>query len=168
MAEPFLGEIQIFGFNWPPRGWALCDGQVMPINQNQSLYSLLGTTYGGDGRTTFALPDLRSRVPVHRGDGHSLGSKTGAESVALTLSQLPNHTHALHASTTAGDTKLPVQNVSAASTNGNLNLYSSTTDTTMAADAVAPVGNGQAHENMQPFLTVSFCIALQGLFPSRN
>lgn len=169
MSEPFLAEVKIVGFNFAPRGWAFCDGQILPINQNQSLYSLLGTTYGGDGRTSFALPDLRSRTPIHKGDTHPLGQKGGAESITLTAAQIAAHEHAAHAS--------------AAEANGN-----NVEGADVLADALTPLyieptaanavslhsgtigntGGGQAHDNMQPYTTLSYCIALMGLFPSRN
>ncbi len=170
MSEPFLAEIRIVGFNFAPRGWAFCDGQILPINQNQSLYSLLGTTYGGDGRTSFALPDLRSRTPVHKGGGYQLGQKGGAETVTLTAAQIAAHTHAAKASSTVGNTNTPAGRVLAAAPVPDL-LYeapAAATSTALRSGTVANAGGGQAHNNMQPYLTISFCIALQGLFPSRN
>jgi len=165
MSEPFLSEIRIFGFNFPPRGWAHCDGQILPINQNQSLFALLGTTYGGDGRTSFGLPDLRGRVPVHRGDGMSLGNKLGEETHQLTVSEMPVHTHVNRASTTDAD--VPQAN-DAVLGRGN-NLYRQATNLTSLIPAIiANVGANQGHENMQPFTVVNFCIALSGVFPSRN
>ena len=166
MAEPFLAEIRIFGFNFAPRGWAFCDGQILSINQNQSLYSLLGTTYGGDGRTTFALPDLRGRTPLHF-DTFQLGARAGEERVVLTEQQMPNHQHALMASSTDGDAPVPADFVLARSVN---QVYRSPTAPLlpMSTQAVTHTGNSQGHENMQPFLTLNFCIAIQGLFPSRN
>lgn len=175
MSEPFLAEVRIVGFNFAPRGWAFCDGQILPINQNQSLYSLLGTTYGGDGRTSFGLPDLRGRVPMHVGssDGavHLEGQKSGEETHTLSGAEMPQHDHALHATNDSADNpdpsgRLPAQVPAtadfiygASSDNLNVNLASST---------IANVGGGQAHNNMQPYLAVNFCIALMGLFPSRN
>ena len=166
MSEPFLAEIRIVGFNFAPRGWAFCDGQILPINQNQSLYSLLGTTYGGDGRTSFALPDLRSRAPMHKGDGHSLGQKCGAETVTLTAAEIAAHTHAAKASSTAGDQTTPTNRV-LASANFYRNPEAATT-TALRSGTVTNAGGGQAHDNMQPYITLAFCIALRGLFPSRN
>ncbi len=165
MSEPFLAEIRIFGFNFPPRGWAFCDGQILPINQNQSLYSLLGTTYGGDGRTTFALPDLRGRTPVHRGSGYQLGNRAGAETIALTTAQIPSHNHGARASSSANidepDGEMPGK--------GEFNIYREPASlVNMRSDSIANAGGGQAHNNMQPFTTLNFCIALRGLFPSRN
>lgn len=174
MSEPFLAEVRLFGFNFAPRGWALCDGQILPINQNQSLYSLLGTTYGGDGRTTFALPDLRGRVPIHvgRSNGgglHQLGEKSGEETHTLSAAEMPQHTHNAHASTTDGDTPLPEGTVLASTPAQIYRPFSGgTSDTTLHPGTVANVGGGQAHDNLQPFLAVNFAIALQGLFPSRN
>lgn len=167
MSEPFLGEIRMMGFNFPPRGWALCDGQILPINQNQALYSLLGTTYGGDGRTTFALPDLRGRTPIHFGDGHALGQKSGEETHTLLAGEMPQHTHALQASPTAADSPQAAGNM--LGTSAAADVYNAAGNLqNMSGAAVANAGGGQAHENMQPFLALNFCIALQGLFPSRN
>ena len=163
MSEPFLGEIKLVGFNFPPRGWAQCDGQLLPINQNQSLYSLLGTTYGGDGRTTFALPDLRGRVPIHVGNGHNEGQKSGEERHALNLSEMPQHKH-LRATSNSADSPNPDGRSLAHS---DVAAYDSSENLeTMKPPATA--GGGQPHENMQPYLVVNFVIALQGLFPSRN
>ena len=166
MSEPFLGEIRIVGFDFAPRGWALCDGQILPINQNQSLYSILGTTYGGDGRTTFALPDLRGRSPMHTGTGHPLGQRAGEETHTLTENEMPAHTHAARASGAEGTQIVPTDNVLARSVN---QVYHEPTNlTALQAGTVSNVGGSQAHDNMQPFLTLNFIIALQGLFPSRN
>ena len=165
MSEPFLAEIRIVGFNFAPRGWAFCDGQILPINQNQSLYSLLGTTYGGDGRTSFALPDLRGRTPVHPGDVFQQGNKGGEETHTLATSEIPNHTHEIKASSDNANTNDPSSGVYARSSSS---LYASPANlSSMNAGAVGNTG-GQAHDNMQPYITLSFCIALQGLFPSRN
>ncbi len=164
MSEPFLAEIRIVGFNFAPRGWAFCDGQILPINQNQSLYSLLGTTYGGDGRTSFALPDLRSRVPIHKG-AHSLGQKGGEETHTLSVNEMPQHTHAIQASSDPSDIQDPTNAVLAKSGQ----IYSNSTNLVdMVSGTMANAGGGQGHDNMQPYLAVYFCIALQGLFPSRN
>ncbi len=173
MSEPFLAEVRIVGFNFAPRGWAFCDGQILPINQNQSLYSLLGTTYGGDGRTSFALPDMRGRTPIHVGNGHREGQKSGEETHTLAGNEMPQHTHTARASSAAGDSPLPVQgsnrNVLASSTNEAYRSFTSAGDlVSMRSGTIANVGGGQAHENMQPYLAINFCIALQGLFPSRN
>lgn len=170
MSEPFLAEIRIVGFNFAPRGWAFCDGQILPINQNQSLYSLLGTTYGGDGRTSFALPDLRSRTPLHKGGGYTLGQKGGAETVTLTAAEIAAHTHAFKASSSLGNTNTPASRVLAAVPGAEFGYRDpeAATSTALRSGAVTNAGGGQAHNNMQPYLTVAFCIALQGLFPSRN
>lgn len=169
MSEPFLAEVRIVGFNFAPRGWAFCDGQIMPINQNQSLYSLLGTTYGGDGRTSFALPDMRGRVPIHvgssNGTDHREGQKSGEETHTLSAGEMPNHDHALQATSTNANTANPVGNMLAAA-NNQYRDPSNLTEVNTAT--IANVGGGQAHENMQPWIAVNFCIALQGLFPSRN
>ena len=170
MSEPFLAEIRIVGFNFAPRGWAFCDGQILPINQNQSLYSLLGTTYGGDGRTSFALPDLRSRTPIHRGDGHTLGQKSGAETVTLTAAQIPAHTHTAKASSSPGNDATPAGDVLAAGAGVDIPYRSpeAANRTALRSGTVTNAGGGQAYNNMQPYQTLAFCIALQGLFPSRN
>ena len=165
MSEPFLAEVRIIGFNFAPRGWAFCDGQILPINQNQSLYSLLGTTYGGDGRTSFALPDLRGRSPIHDGEGHSQGQKSGEDTHTLTRAEMPQHKHVLNASNNGNDL-IPTDNFPA---NAGSDFYTGPNNlVNMNADSVLNTGTSQAHENMQPFLTLNFIIALQGLFPSRN
>ena len=165
MAEPFLSEIRIMSFVFAPKGWATCDGQFLPINQNQALFSLLGTTYGGNGQTTFALPDLRGRVPIHMGSGHTLGERAGEQAHTLSISELPTHTHVVSASSAAGTTANPSNNVLSLASN----VYQTATQlTSLSPTAVPNVGGSQAHLNMQPFLTLSFCIALQGIFPSQN
>lgn len=169
MSEPFLAEVRIVGFNFAPRGWALCDGQILPINQNQSLYSLLGTTYGGDGRTTFALPDLRGRTPIHvgrsnGGGSHTLGQKSGEETHTLSAAEMPDHDHPLHAVNATGTGNNPSGWLPAVSLS---NVYLAPQNLVNMA-GVLNVGGGQAHNNMQPSLALNFCIALQGLFPSRN
>jgi len=164
MSEPFLAEVRIVGFNFAPRGWAFCDGQILPINQNQSLYSLLGTTYGGDGRTTFALPNLRGRTPIHVGNGHSQGQKGGEETHTLNPVEMPQHKHSAAASSSTANSPIPQGNVLAAANN----VYADPANLTeLHPDTVESVG-GQGHDNMQPFLVLNFVIALQGLFPSRN
>ncbi len=169
MSEPFLAEVRIVGFNFAPRGWAFCDGQILPINQNQSLYSLLGTTYGGDGRTSFALPDLRGRTPIHVGNGHQQGQKSGEEHITLSAVELPQHDHTLQATSAAADQFTPAGNLLATVDATFDDLYTTPGNLkNMASGTVANVGGGQGHENMQPYLAVNFCIALQGLFPSRN
>ncbi len=165
MSEPFLSEIRLFSFNFAPRGWAFCNGQLLPINQNQALFSLLGTTFGGNGTVNFALPNLQGRVPLHVGNGRTLGNSGGSATVTLTTTQLPQHSHTLLASTTAGTTATPTNNVLASYLNGYAPAGSLTT---LANDELANVGGSQPHQNMQPFLTLNFCIALQGIFPSPN
>lgn len=166
MAEPFLSEIRIMSFVFAPKGWALCNGQLLPINQNQALFSLLGTTFGGDGRVNFALPDLRGRTPIHVGSGHTLGERGGEQAHTLSIAELPEHTHVLNATSANATTAAPSGNVYGKT----LQLaYSGPTQlVAMAAGSVTSVGGSQAHLNMQPFLTLSFCIALQGIFPSPN
>ena len=165
MAEPFLSEIRIMSFVFAPKGWALCDGQLLPINQNQALFSLLGTTFGGDGRVNFALPDLRSRAPIHVGSGHTLGERGGEQAHTLSIAELPTHTHVINASNTNAATPIPSGNVLAAANN----LYAPPANlTSLDPSMVTNVGGSQAHLNMQPFLTLNFCIALQGIFPSPN
>jgi microcystin-dependent protein len=166
MAEPFLSEIRIFSFVFAPKGWALCNGQLLPINQNQALFSLLGTTFGGDGRVNFGLPDLRSRTPIHVGAGHTLGERGGEQAHTLSIAELPTHTHAMVATTVTGSTPLPTGNLLADSPS---QLYAAPSAlTSLGPSSVTNVGGSQAHLNMQPFLTLSFCIALQGIFPSPN
>lgn len=166
MAEPFLSEIRIMSFNFAPKGWAMCNGQLLPINQNQGLFSLLGTTFGGDGRVNFALPDLRSRTPIHVGGGHTLGERGGEPAHTLSIGELPTHTHVLNATSTNGNLLIPAGNLLAPTAN---QLYHSADAlVAMAPQAVSNVGGSQAHLNMQPFLTLTFCIALQGIFPSPN
>ena len=168
MAEPFIAEIRIMSFNFAPQGWAQCNGQLLPINQNQPLFSLLGTTFGGDGRVNFALPDQRARTPIHVGSGHTLGERGGEQAHTLSISELPQHVHvatATSAAATAGNpanTRLLSKSTLAAVYTNASNL------TAMDPDSIGNVGGSQAHLNMQPFLTLNFCIALQGIFPSPN
>ena len=169
MSEPFLSEIRLMSFVFPPKGWALCDGQLLPINQNQGLFSLLGTTYGGDGRVNFALPDLRARVPIHMGSSHTLGERGGEQSHTLSSAELPTHTHTAAGSSALGDQPTPGGNLLGAVdvSTFTTSLYAGPGSlVAMAAASVAATGGSQAHLNMQPFLTLSFCIALQGIFPS--
>lgn len=166
MSEPFLAEIRMVGFNFAPRGWAFCDGQILPINQNQSLYSLLGTTYGGDGRTSFALPELRGRTPIHVGNSHQLGQKSGEETQTLSLNEMPAHGHTAIASNSDAVGDMPTNNILARPGAGVYAAFNSGKN--MAGQMIGTSGGGQAHNNMQPYLAVNFCIALQGLFPSRN
>jgi len=168
MAEPFLSEIRLMSFVFPPKGWALCNGQLLPINQNQALFSLLGTTFGGDGRVNFALPDLRGRAPIHVGSGHTLGERGGEQAHTLSIAESPQHVHSVNATTIPATTNTPANTlVTAQSTAAD--LYASADSlAAMSPAAVGNVGGSQAHLNMQPFLTLSFCIALQGIFPSPN
>jgi microcystin-dependent protein len=171
MSEPFLGEVRLFGFNFAPRNWATCDGQILPINQNQSLFALLATTYGGDGRTSFGLPDLRGRAPLHFDSANPLGRKTGEEAHSLSTNEIPSHVHGAQSTSATAN-----------STDGTGRLLG---DTSGARFAITPYGAGaqtqtltpgsisggpagQGHDNMQPYLAINFCIALSGLFPSRN
>lgn len=173
MSEPYLGEIKLMSFNFPPKGWALCNGQLLPINQNQALFSLLGTTYGGDGRVNFALPDLRSRVPIHFGGGHNLGERGGEENHTLSQAEIPTHVHTWQATSAPA-----LADNNGFNPAGNVLAQAPATDpiytapnnplSGMAAGVVANAGGSQPHPNMQPSLVLSFCIALQGVFPSPN
>jgi microcystin-dependent protein len=168
MAEPFLSEIRIFSFNFAPKGWALCNGQLLPINQNQALFSLLGTTYGGDGRVNFGLPDLRGQVPIHVGNGHTLGEKGGQQAHTISIAELPTHVHVATATKDTATTNLPANTLLLAQSTSS-QLYTGAANlVAMAPNALANTGGSQAHLNMQPFLTLSFGIALQGIFPSPN
>jgi microcystin-dependent protein len=167
MSEPFLAEVRIIGFNFAPRGWAFCDGQILPINQNQSLYSLLGTTYGGDGRTSFALPDLRGRAPMHVGSNRE-GSKAGEETHTLTTAEIPAHTHTMQGSSNAANTTDPHDAVYGVGASGRRATTPYTSSGTLNNMKPSSSVGGQAHNNMQPYLAVNFAIALRGLFPSRN
>ncbi len=166
MSEPFLSEIKIVSFNFPPKGWALCNGQLLPINQNQALFALLGTVYGGNGQTNFALPNLRGRVPIHEGSGHDLGEAAGSTAVTVNIQQLPTHMHGVQACNAD-------QNRVAAPTGNFLgpvnNLYSAPQNlTTFIPGSMSSVGGSQPHNNMMPYLVLNFIIALQGIFPSQN
>jgi len=165
MADPFLSEIRIMSFVFAPKGWALCNGQLLPINQNQALFSLLGTTYGGDGRVNFGLPNLQGRVPIHMGQGHTLGERGGEQGHTLTISELTTHVHVANATNNNGAIAVNAGSYLGAFNNGYnqpVNLVS------LNPATVASVGGSQAHQNMEPFLTLSFCIALQGIFPPRS
>jgi microcystin-dependent protein len=166
MAEPFLSEIRLFSFNFPPKGWAFCNGQLLPINQNQALFALLGTTYGGNGQTNFALPDLRGRCAMHEGAGHTLGEKAGSTSVTITQQTMPQHIHMAMAATGNGDSPIPTGNYMGAFNNAyrtpGANLIS------MVPTTVGNAGGSQPHTNMCPYIAINFCIALQGIFPSPN
>jgi microcystin-dependent protein len=166
MAEPFLSEIRIMSFNFAPKGWALCNGQLLPINQNQPLFSLLGTTYGGDGRVNFALPDLRARTPIHMGNGHTLGERGGEDAHTLTLQEMPTHTHAVAASSTfSGGNNSPVGRF----LGGAADAYATPSNLTpLRAGTITNAGGSQPHSNDQPYLGLTFSIALQGIFPSQN
>ncbi|MFD0894873.1 phage tail protein [Luteolibacter ambystomatis] len=168
MAEPFLSEIRLMSFSYAPKGWAMCNGQLLPINQNQALFSLLGTTYGGDGRVNFALPDLRGRVPIHMGQGFTLGERGGEQAHTISISEMPQHLHFLQASSVDGNQLIPAGNLLASTPS---KFYFNPPDSsiaTMSPGTVSSIGGSQAHINMQPFLTLTFCIALQGIFPSQN
>jgi microcystin-dependent protein len=172
VADPFVAEIRLFPFTFAPKGWATCDGQIMPISQNTALFSLLGTTYGGDGKSNFALPDLQGRAPMHPGQGpglslHDLGESGGTEAVTLLKSEIPSHTHLLQAS------DQPAEQVSGGGASlgrsvGSALYAEGAGDVGMAPEALAVAGSGEPHDNMQPYLTVQFCIALQGVFPPRT
>jgi microcystin-dependent protein len=165
MADPFLGEIRMFAFDYLTPGWAMCNGQVLSISQNQALFSLLGTTYGGNGQTTFGIPDLRGRVPIHFGSLHALGEVSGQEAHTLTIAELPAHTHFAQASTTDAETNVPSNSAYLGAVN---NTYAPASNlVAMGPTELSFTGGSQPHPNMQPYLVVSFCIALQGIFPSR-
>ena len=166
MADPFLAEIRIFSFNFAPQGWAQCNGQLLPINQNQALFSLLGTMYGGDGQNNFALPNLRGRVPTHIGQGFFQGQAGGEQSHTLTISEMPTHTHQAIASTDGPTVTPPTNNFWASNT--GFTPYSPTANATMSPASLANSGGSQPHNNMSPYLVLNFGIALQGIFPSRN
>lgn len=174
MADPFVAEIRVFPFNFAPQGWAFCDGQLLPLSQNTALFSLLGTTYGGNGKSNFALPDLQGRAPMHPGQGpglslHDLGETGGSETVTLLESEIPSHSHAMRASPDDGDLKAPTAARSLArSINGSVYQSVTTGLQMMAPQAITPVGGDQPHNNMQPYLTLNMCIALQGVFPPRS
>src|SRR5579859_1727534 len=170
MADPFVAEIRIFGFNFAPKGWAFCDGQILPISQNTALFSLLGTIYGGDGRSTFALPNMQGNAPMFYGQGNGLslydiGEEGGVPAVTLLGSETPQHTHNITAQTIdQGDTRIPSPSVNL----GNTQMYSNSTNATMDPTATSLYGNSQPHNNLQPYLTLNLCIALQGVYPPRS
>lgn len=169
MSEPFLGEIKLFGFSFAPRGYALCDGQTLPIAQYSALFSLLGTYYGGNGQTTFQLPDLQGRTPVHAGPQTPVGSIDGVESVTLTISEMPAHNHGLTATSATADKRPPNGHTFANDTSATTNFFANPSNLTpLAQQSIGNTGGGTPHENMQPFLVMNYCIALNGIFPSRN
>jgi len=173
MSEPFVGEIRMFAGNFAPRGWAFCDGQLLAVSQNDALFSLLGTIYGGDGRTTFGLPDLRGRIPIHAGTGpglspRRLGAKSGAEKVTLTVNQMPSHTHRLNVSTEPANLPNPSPDAVLATSNV-IELYSGEIqDSNLNSEAITNVGGSRSHTNLMPFLCIHFIIALFGIYPSRH
>jgi microcystin-dependent protein len=172
MSEPFLGEIRIFGLNFEPHGWAACNGRLLPINQYQALFSILGTTYGGDGRTTFALPNLQGRIPLGAGTGpgltpRDLGASGGTEAVTLALNQLPSHNHAAKCNSANGNQYGPANHYWAQDA-GGAKEYNASSTGQMSAGAIGPAGGGQPHSNLQPYRVVNYCIALTGIFPSRS
>ena len=175
MADPFVAEIRVFPFNFAPKGWAWCDGQLLPLSQNTALFSLLGTTYGGNGKSNFALPNLQGSAPMHPGQGpglrlHALGEQGGSETVTLLETEIPAHAHGFFAANFPGDIQAPTPNVSLARTGGG-NAFQTTVDSSvvpMNPSALAPAGGDQPHNNMQPYLTLYFNIALQGVFPPRG
>ncbi len=176
MADPFVAEIRIFPFNFAPKGWAWCDGQLMPLSQNTALFSLLGTTYGGNGKSNFALPDLQGRAPMHPGQGpglslHDLGETGGSETVTLLESEIPAHSHSFGAQLTPGNVKHPSPAVALSRASGGSAFLATNpvpNAATMAPEMLAPAGGDQPHNNLQPYLTFYFCIALQGVFPPRG
>jgi microcystin-dependent protein len=167
MAEPFLGEIRMMSFNFPPKGWALANGQTLPINQNQALFSLFGTLYGGNGQTTFAIPNLRGQVPIHMGNGHTQGEKAGSSSVTISQQTMTQHIHIAQGTTTNADQPVPTSNFLGAANN----MYAPANAgglTSLDPTTITSLGGSQPHENRQPYLTISFCVALQGIFPSQT
>ncbi|WP_274653900.1 phage tail protein [Paenibacillus humicola] len=166
MSEPFIGEIRQFGFGFAPKGWHICDGSILPISNNQALFSILGTTYGGNGTTTFALPDLRGRVPVKFSSSIALGEMSGEENHTLTVQEMPVHTHGAMADSAAPSSREATGN--AWTNTGTIMMYQSAANTTMNGAALSASGGGQPHPNMQPYNVVNYCIALQGIYPSRN
>jgi microcystin-dependent protein len=175
MADPFVAEIRIFPFNFAPKGWAFCDGQLLPISQNTALFSLLGTTYGGDGKSNFALPDMQGNAPMHPGQGpglslHDLGETGGSQTVTLLESEMPSHPHTMRGGSDVSDNNNPTNNIAAPPIGRGNNLYITTTSPLVGMNpaALTPAGGDQPHNNMQPYLTLNFCIALQGVFPPRT
>ncbi|MGI0117254.1 phage tail protein [Zooshikella sp. RANM57] len=167
MSEPYISQINMFGFDFAPRTWAKCDGQVLPIASNPSLFSLLGVAYGGDGRTTFGLPNLQGRVPIHMGNGYRIGEKGGSETVMLTVENLPRHNHQMQANSQPAETNEPSNQVLAMEPSGR-NIYGPATNLVEMGNSLMATGGGEAHFNMQPSQVINFCIALTGLFPPRS
>src|SRR5207249_1149688 len=165
MAQPYVGEIRMFAGNFAPAGWMFCDGQLLPISENQTLFNLIGTTYGGDGQSTFALPDLQSRVPIHQGNGFVLAETGGVEQVTLIVGQIPTHSHPLVGTTTIATATGPGGNILAQSTVAKM-YFADVTDGNMAANAIGSMGGSQPHDNLQPYLCINFIISLFGIFPS--
>jgi microcystin-dependent protein len=165
MATPYISEIRVFSFGFAPTGWAMCNGQLLPINQNQALFSLLGTTYGGDGRVNFALPNLQGRMPLHQGGGYVIGQTGGEQNHTLIAAEMPQHTHPAIASANAANQGVATNTFWA---NGSQPAYAPSANGQMAAGAVSSIGGSQSHNNMAPYLVLNFCIALTGIFPSRN
>jgi microcystin-dependent protein len=170
MSTPFLTEIRVFSFNFAPKGWALCNGQLLPINQNQAIFSLLGTTYGGDGRVNFGLPNLQGRTAMHQGSGHTLGERGGEEAHTVIMSEMPAHIHPAQSDAKPGDNNTANPNNAYPANTGGTKLYSpgSSNMVAMFPQMVSNMGGSQPHENRQPFLALNFCIALQGIFPTRS
>jgi microcystin-dependent protein len=166
VSQPFIGEVKLISWNFPPKGWAFCNGQLLPINQNQALFSILGTTYGGDGRQTFGLPDLRGRTALHQGAGYVLGQRAGEEAHTITISELPAHNHLVNASDTQGDKNVVQGNILAREVGVPYGGFASLT--TLAPGTVSNVGSSQPHTNLQPYLVINFIVALVGIFPSQN
>ncbi len=167
MAQPYVGEIRMFAGNFAPAGWMFCEGQLLPISEYETLFNLIGTTYGGDGQSTFALPDLRGRVPIHFGNGFTLAETGGVETITLTVSQIPAHSHPLLASSSPGTSNTPVSNLTAES--ASINTYiQDVTNSNMSPSAVTSIGGSQPHDNFQPYLCVDFIISLFGIFPSQT
>jgi microcystin-dependent protein len=166
LSTPYISEIRLFTFNFAPKGWAMCNGQLLPINQNQALFSLLGTTYGGDGRVNFALPNLQGRVPMHQGRGFALGQVAGETTHTLLAAEMPTHTHVVAGSPNASTVASPTGNYLATSPG---NVYGPPpANTSLMPATLTDAGGGQPHDNMSPYLVLNFCIALQGIFPSQN
>jgi microcystin-dependent protein len=169
MAQPYVGEIRMFAGNFAPAGWMFCEGQLLPISENETLFQLIGTTYGGDGQSTFALPDLRGRIPIHQGNGFILAETGGAESITLTVNQIPSHTHPLLCSTSPASSPSPTNNVAAVTQAATITGYGSDNPSVFfPTQSVSPVGGSQPHTNFQPYLCVDFIISLFGIFPSQT